>query len=489
MATSETEIVTGQLRTGEQFKQSLRDGRAVWLGGERVADVTENPYLGAGIDLIAEMFDDQFAPEHEDTTTVLDETTGERYSRSWQVPRTVEDLQERRMMTVYTSLKTAGMWGRPPDCAPLVPLGLLARKSAFKRSPAAFARNNHDFAENIDRYIDYGRRNNIIGAEVLADPQADRSAPPGDSAGLLRIIGQESGGVRVSGAKSVGSLAAQADEVIFTNLLRPDLPPDACIWAAVPMATEGLKLVCREPVSHPGGERFDHPVARAEEADQLLIFDNVLIPNERVFNVGDPELLKLYGPVILWVHWHILIRLWTKAEIFVGAAQLAVDALGTHAFPQVRAYVADLIEYAETLKAFVLAAESAARPTEDGIMAPDVGLITAGRLHSIEHYPRIIHTLQELCGQGLVMRFTRADFDNADVGELLERILPGRGVDARDKTRLMNFIWDLTTDSYAGRTELFENVNATPANFLKERLYREYPRDVSVARARQLAGL
>ena len=489
MATTDSTQATSSLRTGEQFRESLRDGRAVWMSGERVEDVTTEPALAAGVDLIADMFDAQFDPEHQDTTTIVDGRTGERSSRSWQIPYTLEDLQKRRALVTYTALKTGGMWGRPPDCAPLVPVGLLARKSAFKRSPPAFARNNPDFADNIDLYIEHCRSNNIVAAEVLADPQADRSAPPGDSAGLLRIVGQERDGVRVSGAKSVGSLAAQANEVIFTNLLRPDLPPEACIWAAVPINIEGLKLVCREPVSHPLSDPFDHPVARAEEADQLLVFDNVLIPNHRVFNVGDPELLKLYGPVILWVHWHILIRLWTKAEIFVGAAQLAVDALGTHGFPQVRAYVADLIEYAETLKAFVLAAEAASELTPDGVLAPDVGLITAGRLHSIEHYPRIIHTLQEICGQGLVMRFQRSDFDNAEIGPLLERILPGRGIDARDKTQLMNFIWDLTTDSFAGRTELFENVNATPANFLKERLYREYSREEPVARARRLAGL
>jgi 4-hydroxyphenylacetate 3-monooxygenase len=60
---------------------------------------------------------------------------------------------------------------------------------------------------------------------------------------------------------------------------------------------------------------------------------------------------------------------------------------------------------------------------------------------------------------------------------------------ARDKNRLMNFIWDLTTDSHAGRTELFENVNATPANFLRERLYREYSREKLMRTARDLAGI
>ena len=312
---------------------------------------------------------------------------------------------------------------------------------------------------------------------MLADPQNNRGTGPADAPGLLRVVRQEDDGVYIRGAKSVGSIAAQANEIIFTNLLRPDFPPEACVWASVPVATDGLKLVCREGVSKPGADAFDHPIAsKGEESDQFIIFDDVFIPNDRLFNVGDPDLLKLYGPVTVWAHWHILTRLWIKAEIFVGTAQLVIDALGTARFPQVRSYMADLMQYAHALKAFVLAAENLAAPTEGGVLAPEVTLLTAGRLYSIEHYPRIIHILQELCGQGLVMRFQRADFENDDIGPLLDELLPGNDISARDKNRLMNFVWDLTTDSHAGRTELFENVNATPAPFLKERLFGEYDR-------------
>jgi 4-hydroxyphenylacetate 3-monooxygenase len=476
------------LLDGAQFKESLRDGRAVWIGGKRVEDVTEEPTLGPGIDLIAEMYDAQHDPAYEDVTTMLDEN-GRRVTRAWQVPKTVEDLRERRRLIEYTTLKTAGTFGRPPDLAPLIGIGLLARKPLFEASDPPFFRNDAQFAQNIDRFIAFGRDTNAIAAEVLADPQNSR-AQGGEAPGLLRVVSQADDGVVIRGAKSVGSIAAQANEIIFTNLLRPDFPPEACIWASVPVATEGIKLVCREGVSKPGADPFDHPIAHlGEEADQFIIFDDVFIPNERLFNVGDPELLKLYGPVTVWAHWHILTRLWIKAEIFVGTAQLVIDALGTARFPQVRSYMADLMQYAHALKAFVLAAENLAGPTEGGVIAPEVTLLTAGRLYSIEHYPRIIHVLQELCGQGLVMRFQKADFENGEVGPLLDELLPGNGVTARDKNRLMNFVWDLTTDSHAGRTELFENVNATPAPFLKERLFGEYDRERMVEAARELAGL
>lgn len=476
------------LRDGAAYKASLQDGRAVWTGGRRVDDVTASPVLGPGIDLIAETFDAQFDEHLRDVTTFVD-SEGRRISRSWQVPTAPEHFEERRALIEYTTHKTAGSFGRPPDFAPQIALGLLARKPSFTSGKPSGGRDV-DFADNIDRFLEHGRANNLIAAEVLADPQADRSAGSAASAGLLRVVAEEKGGVRLRGAKSVGSLAAQADEIIFTNLLRPDFPPEACIWGAIPVATEGLKLVCREQISHPGADIYDHPLAsRGEESDQLLIFDDVFVPNERLFNVGDPALLKLYGPVTVWAHWHILARLWYKAEIFVGVGQMVVDTLGTGGFPQVRAYMADLIQYAQTLKSFVLASENLATMSEGGVLAPDVNMLTAGRLYSIDEYPRIIHTIQELCGQGLVMRFGRADFENDEVGPLLDELLPGKGMTSRDKNRLMNFVWDLTTDSHAGRTELFENVNATPANFLRERLYREYSRDRVMAVARDIAGL
>jgi aromatic ring hydroxylase len=149
----------------------------------------------------------------------------------------------------------------------------------------------------------------------------------------------------------------------------------------------------------------------------------------------------------------------------------------------------ELIEYAQTLRAFVHAAEVNGQPTETGVLAPDAPLLTAGRLHSIKYYPQIIHTLQELCGQGLVMRFGREAFENPDIGHHLVELLPGRGVSGLQKERVMNFIWDLTCSSLAGRVALFENVNSSPAPRLRERLFREFKRDELVSRVRKMAEL
>lgn len=489
--TQRRELPVGhKLKTGEEFKKSLDDGRALWVGGKRIASVFDDPALSAGVDLLASMFDDQFKPEFADATTYIDDT-GAVASRSWQVPRTQEDLADRRKMIEYTSLKTAGTFGRPPDLAPAIAVGLLAYLPTFKAKKSLIDGCSPDFGENIERYVAFGRDNNLTASESLTGPQNDRSSPKGAEASLLKVKSVEPGGIRVSGAKTVGSISAQANEIFFTNLggIR-ETPAEACIWASVPINSEGVKLISREMVSHPGADPFDHPVARlGEEADQLIIFDNVFVPKDRIFNLGDPTAMSYYGPVCVFAHWHVLTRLAVKAELFVGAGQLVLDVLGTGHIPAVQGMLGEIIQYAQTLRAFITAAEAKAKPTEGEVMAPDASMLTAGRLYSIEHYPRIIHILQELCGQGLVMRFGKAAFDNPEIGHHLEELLPGKGVSAGVKEQLMNFIWDMTSSSLAGRVALFENVNASPAPRLRERLFNEVKRDGFVEQVKVLAGM
>ncbi|MGX5668287.1 4-hydroxyphenylacetate 3-hydroxylase N-terminal domain-containing protein [Rhizobium daejeonense] len=480
-----------RLKTGEEYKESLKDNRQIWVGGEKLNSVYDEPALARGIDLLASMFDDQFTEEHADATTYYDEKVGAVLSRSWQIPRTKEDLAARRKMIEYTSLKTAGTFGRPPDLAPSIVVGLYAYLPTFKKKKSLIEGIDPDFAENIERYMEYGQNNNLTASESLAGPQADRSSPKASEASLLKARKVTKDGVYIYGAKTVGSIAAQANDIFFTNLGGiQETPADACIWGSVPIDTPGIKMISREMVSQPLSSKFDHPVASlGEEADQFIVFDNVFVPKERLFNLGDPTAMSYYGPVCVFAHWHVLTRLAVKAELFVGAGQMVLDYLGTGKIPAVQMMLGQLVEYAQTLRAFVTAAEALAVPTEGDVMRPDVGMLTAGRLYSIENYPKIIHILQEMCGQGLVMRFGKKAFDNPDVGHFLHELLPGHGVSAMVKEQLMNFIWDMTSGSLAGRVALFENVNATPAPALRARLYNEVKRDGYVAQVKKIAGI
>jgi 4-hydroxyphenylacetate 3-monooxygenase len=473
------------IRTGADYRESLRDGREVWYRGERIEDVTTHPATAGLVDVIAKLYDDQHAPETNDILTYVRDD-GARVATSWLTPRVPEDLARRRACCEHFAWETFGTVGRAPDMISWTQTGLLAYLPTFRQlSPK--------YADNLPVYQEYAQENNLLLAAVIAEPQGvrSRSARAGDDrSAVFRVTRETDEGVWLSGARTAGSIAVHANEILISTIFTTR--PEESIWATVPIASPGLKLVCRETTAHPGSSRYDHPVAaRGDEMDSLVVLEDVFVPRERVFCYGAPELQSqtFYSQVSRGEHWNVLDRLCVKAEIFAGVAQLVVEALDVTAVPMARDSVARIIQYAQILRAGVIAAEAHAALTEGGVLMPDGNVISATRAYALDNYGEVVHIIQELCGQGLVMRFSEADFDHAELGERLELFLGQPTISAREKNRLMNLVWDLTTDGHAGRSALFENVNATPSFILRQKLYGEYDRAAFVERIKTAVGL
>jgi 4-hydroxyphenylacetate 3-monooxygenase len=245
----------------------------------------------------------------------------------------------------------------------------------------------------------------------------------------------------------------------------------------VPVNSEGVRLVCREATVHAGSSFQDHPIASlGEEMDSLVLFEDVFVPRWRICSYRWTDIGKHYGQIGALEHWHTLTRLAVKAELFVGLVQLVCDGIGISHRPGVRQLIAEVIEYAQVVRGMVLASEEAASQTESGVMWPDRHIVTAGRSYALSGYPHIVHIVQELCGQGPILRWSEKDLNHPDLGPRLEWFYDGAAITAREKNLLMNLVWDLTTSSHAGRVRLFENVNGFPVPYLRERMYLEYDR-------------
>ncbi|MDQ0219855.1 4-hydroxyphenylacetate 3-monooxygenase [Peribacillus cavernae] len=462
------------LMTGSQYKESLRDGRRIIdAEGNEVEDVTTHPAFKNSVEHLAKLYDYQFDPETRDKTTYIDPKDGKRYSLGWEVPKTKEDLKRRRELLRLSTYHTLGVFGRPNDYGSMKSIGFLLINDKMREE-------NPEMADNIVKFIEFSRKHNIMSTDLVPDVQSDRSVPANQRPGRLRIVEETPDGVVLYGAKPVGSVAAQAHFVTISTGLSPDLGPNEALWIAVPVNSKGLTMVLREPVTNPDSTFEDHPIdSFGEEMDNMLIFDHVFVPREYLFSIKNVKLLSIYGETGVLAHWHILSRLMYRAEIFSGVAQTIVDILGTNSFQGVREDVSEVVSYAATLKAFILAAEEEA-VVKNGVFIPSEELITAGRLHSIVHYPKIMHILRDLCGQGLVSRFTAKAWEHPDVGPKFDEFLSGTGVSAREKNRFFNFVWDLTSSSHASRVALFENVNSTNAPVVKFNLYRLYDRSAPV---------
>jgi len=473
------------LRTGADYIESLRDGREVWYRGSRVDDVTAHPATGSLVASIAALYDQQHDDSTRELLTYVRED-GARVATSWLAPRTKDDLARRRACCEHIAWETFGTVGRAPDMISWTQIGLAAYLPTLRRlSPR--------YADNLPPYLQFAQEHNLLLAAVIAEPQGtlSRSSRAGDDrSAVFRVTRETDEGLWLSGARTAGSIAVQANEIMIGTIFTTR--PEESVWATIPIASPGLKLVCRETTGRADATAFDHPLAsRGDEMDALVVLDDVFVPRDRVWCYGAPELQSqvLYSQISRGEHWNVLDRLCVKAEIFAGVAQLIVEGLDVAAVPMARDSVARLIQYAQILRAGVLAAEELATETEGGILMPDVNVISAIRAYALDQYPEAVHVIQELCGQGLVMRFSEADFDSEELGERLELFLGQPTISAREKNRLMNLVWDLTTDSHAGRSALFENVNATPSFILRQKLYNEYDRAAIVERIKASIGL
>jgi 4-hydroxyphenylacetate 3-monooxygenase len=471
------------LHTGEEYKESLRDGRRVVYRGEDIEDVPTHPLYAGAVDVWSELFDAQHDPATREVTTYYDEELGDRVSTGWLVPRTKEDLARRRRLLEFSTDRTLGVFGRPPDYGPTLAMGFMAAMHLIEDTEP-------EGPEKIRRFIDFGRQNNLLSTDLIADAQADRTLGAGANPGRLRCVEERADGIVVYGTKPVASAASMGHWGGIATLLSPDMDPDAVMWAYVPVNADGVVMIARDQVTDITREAEDHPIdSRGEEVDALIVFDHVLIPWEQLFSFRNTDTLPLYIDVGLFPQWAILARMARRAQIFAAAAKLIVEVLGTEKNPAVRAAVADVYTYAAALEAFVLASEEKAAPTPHEIVVPDRALVTAGRLHAITHLPAVMQQVRELCGQGLVSRFTVADFDHAEVGKWIDEFLPGHGVTARGKNRLMNFVWDLTCGGHASRVALFENVNSTPPPAVRQQVYGSYDVSDAVRRVRDFIHL
>jgi aromatic ring hydroxylase len=453
------------LMTGDEFVASLHDGRnVVDEHGERIANVTMHPQLAQGIRTLAAYYDLQHDPAYRDVMTYDDPEIGGRVSSAWKVPRTRDDLRQRRKLIEVSTIQTMGTFGRPVDYGPLQVAGLLQIIDRLEGG-------NPEWGENVRRFAREGARHNLMNTDVLANLQDDRSIPVDQRPGRLRCVKETAEGLVLYGAKPCNTILVQGHLGTIFTLLVKGIDPDATIFGVVPANAPNVTFVLRESTVREGAP-FNRPISRliGEEADALMIFDEVFLPREQVFSFRNEQLTSTYHERGILPQWHIVVRMAIKAGIIAGTAQLVTEVLGTDTIPQVRDAISDMTAYARGIQAYVLAAEEEGY-VQNGVFVPNQKYLLPGRLYAVENYPRILQSLRELSGQGLISRFTEEQFADERVGAFLEEFVPGTGTSAKEKNRLFNFAWELTSSEHAMRTALFENVNATPPAVMRAEIY------------------
>ena len=464
------------VRTGEQFLEGLRDGREVWLEGERVADVTTHPKTARMAKTLAGIYDLQHNPEYRDRMIFESPTSGEPVALSYLVPETQEDLMRRRGALEIVAQSCHGMLGRTPDYVNI-------QVTASRQLAHLYGLNDKGQEANLRNYHEYVRERDLCLTHAFGHPQVNRSlslAELPEPYTAVGVVGRTSEGVIVRGAKLLATLAPFSDEIFAPvyRPLRPDNEEDRkyCIGFAVPVATPGLKFMCR-PSHDLGRPLADYPLSgQYDEMDALAIFDDVLIPWERVFIYDDVELANMtVQKVTLWRQYmqQVAVKSIAKLEFILGIVHGITEGIGIGGFAHVQEKNAEVIDTLETVRAYMRAAEADAAPYEGEGLWPAAEPWIAMRNWYPDAYERVSAIVQQLAAGGLMLTPTEEDLAGPLAGEI-GKFYQGASIDAKKKVRLFRLAWDLIGTQFGSRQTLYERYFNGDVVQLRQRRYATY---------------
>ncbi len=444
------------IRTGAQLLEGLRDAREVWLGGQRVEDVTTHPGLRGGARSIAALYDMQHDPALRDEMTYISPSSGDRVGLSFLTPRSHEDLARVRTMMKRWGDFSGGMMGRSPDY-------LNRALMAYAAAADYMAANDPRFGENIRRYYEYVRERDLCLTHTLINPQANRSVGPSKqadphlAAGILR---ETSDGIVIRGARMLATLPVSDEIMVFPSTLLRGGQEDApyAFAFAIPTAARGLRFICREsfdydrsPADHPLGSRF-------EEMDAVVIFDDVQVRWDRVFLLRDVERCnRAFAETRAVVHMahQVVTKNVAKTEFVLGVICLIVDAIAIEQFQHVQEKVAEVIQYLEAMRAFLRASEADAAIDRWGVMTPAWPPLDAARNMYTRMYPRMMEIIHQLGASGLMAIPSSADLAGPQ-GATIDKYYEAARLGARERIRLFRLAWDLALSAFGSRQALYE---------------------------------
>ena len=444
------------VRTGEEYLQGLRERPPeVWVGGQRVEDVTSHPGFANGARSVAALYDMQNDPALLDEMTYESPTTGERVGMSFIMPENLDDLERRRRMFYRWASYHGGMMGRTPDY-------MNAAFVAMASAAPYFDQDREGFGENVRRYYELVREQDLCLTHTLVNPQRSRSPQRYITDSLaedvaLKVIKETDAGIVVRGARVLATLGPLSDEIAVYPSRSHHTADNADQYAvsfSIPSNAPGLRYICRESFDY-GRTPFDHPLgARFEEMDAVAIFDNVLVPWERVFLLGNVESCNNMTNRTGWIFhsFHqVVTRLVAKTEFLLGTASLMVETLGSGDQAHVQERIAEMIMNLEIIRALLRTAEVDAAPDEWGLVTPSrFPLTVAENMYARSFYPRMVEIMQLLGSSSLMALPGQADFDS-EIAPDIEHYLATDTATALDRTKLFHLAWDISCSAFGWR--------------------------------------
>ena len=444
------------IRDGRQYLKNLQDDREVHIDGKRVNDVTQHPAFKNTAATFAALYDFQARPENVELMTIQSPTSTNRVNRSWELPTSYEQLVLRRKAIETWCELHHGFLGRSPDHLATTLSGMVIGKEVFRRNGEARLKAFLD-------YFQYVRDNDLFVTYVIQNPQADKSA---GASGQMRdfvaqIVDQDATGITIRGAKMLGTSSVMSDELFVSNIapLR-DGEERYAFSCALPTGARGLRFLSRRSYEAAVSSAFDYPLsARLDENDAIVYFDDVKVPWERVFLMGDIGAMRAQWhdtPAHVYQNYQSQVRLMVKLKFLAGIARKIAETTGSIAFPQIKGQLGTLAAQATLVEGLVHGMEASARRVGDYVVPP-AHLLYASQTYTQELYPRFVNAIRDIAGGGMIMLPSSVeDFADPLLRRMIEETQVSATTDSLGRVKLFKLAWDAVGSEFASRHTQYE---------------------------------
>ncbi len=444
--------------TGKEFLESLRDGREIWIYGQRVDDVTTHPAFRNPARMVARLYDALHdATARETLTCPTDTGSGGVTHRFFRAPTSAEDLVGARDAIAGWARLSYGWMGRSPDY-----------KAAFLATLGGNAEFYAPYQANALRFYREAQERVLFMNHAIVQPPVDRHRPPDEVADVYVHVEKETdAGLVVSGAKVVatGSALTHYNFIAHPSTNVPIKTKEFALTFMAPMSAPGIKLICRPSYAMAAdvmGSPFDYPLSsRFDENDAILVLDKVLVPWENVLAYEDIEkaitFFKASGffPRAML---HGCTRLAVKLDFVCGLLLKAADAVGSGANRNVQSSIGEAIAWRNLFWGLSDAMARTPAPWAGGTVLPNPEYAQAYRVFATVAYPRVKEITESILGSALIYQNSHAvDFLTPELRPYLDKYFRGSdGTDAVERIKLMKLLWDAMGTEFGGRHELYE---------------------------------
>jgi len=476
------------IRTGEEYRESIRDGREIWIDGEKVEDVTTHASFKPMVDVRARIYDMQHAPDTAELMTYVDGGANEPCAIGLKLPYEQEDWEKKRAAVDAVMWDIGGVVTRVGD-------ETIGEMWSLWDGKDVLSEIDPRFSENVERHIETAIKFDPFHVSANTDPKGDRSKRPQDQDPdmLVHVVKETDEGIVIRGAK-YETAAAYSNQAF----LKPTIAnwgdaklSDYALGCIVKMNAPGVKHICRTGFTGRAPEA-DYPLSnRFDEVDTLMVLDDVLVPWEDVlFYQHTRAAFFIRTTLHRYSAFPFVQRILTYADMMIGTALWNVRQTGLDKQQAVQEKLAQLACYREGINAHLTAAIAAGEKSPNGLLMPNQSLLFTGRVHACANLPAMIHIARELCGGQICVTPDAVNFDHPEVGPWMQKFYTiNEEWVADDRRKLLAFARDLLNSDYAGHRLTFQLFAQSPPFAHLAAVYRNFDFNNALEFVQNSAGL